>query len=68
MILNSSPVLATSAKAFARSVIFSLGVDHFLVDFLARTATGAATVVLAMLFVGVRIPRRSKAAIRCIRR
>ena len=33
MILNSTPVLATSIKAFVRSVLFSLGVDHALMDF-----------------------------------
>ena len=64
MTLNSTPVVATSIKAFARSVLFSLGVDHVLMDFLAHTAIGAATVLLAILFVGIRIPRRSKAAIR----
>jgi hypothetical protein len=64
MTLIATPVLATSIKAFARSVLFSLGVDHVLMDFLAHTAIGAATVLLALLFVGIRIPRRSKAAIR----
>ena len=64
MTLNSTPVVATSLKAFVRSVLFSLGVDHVLMDFLAHTAIGAATVLLAILFVGIRIPRRSKAAIR----
>lgn len=59
-----APILATSAKAFVRSLLFSLGVDHALMDFLAHTAVGAATVLLAILFVGVRIPRRSKTAIR----
>ena len=43
MILNSTPILATSAKAFARSLLFSLGVDHTLIEFLANTAIGAAT-------------------------
>ena len=67
MILNSTPVLATSIKAFARSVLFSLGLDHLLVDFLAHTAMGAATVLLALLFA-VRIPHRSKTTMRCITR
>ena len=62
MTLIATPVLATSIKAFARSVLFSLGVDHVLIDFLAHTAMGALTVVLAILFVRVRIPR-SKSAI-----
>ncbi len=63
MTLIATPVLATSIKAFARSILFSLGVDHVLIDFLAHTAMGALTVVLAILFVRVRIPRRSKSAI-----
>jgi hypothetical protein len=68
MILNSTPVLATSIKAFARSVLFSLGVDHALIDFLSDVATGAATVLLAGVFGGIRIPRRSKVAILCTTR
>ena len=64
MILNSTPVLATSAKAFARCLLFSMGVDQVLIDFLANIAIGAATVLLALLYVGARIPRRSKVAIR----
>ena len=62
MTLIATPVLATSIKAYARSVLISLGEDNVLMDFLAHTAMGAATVLLAILFVRVRIPRRSKAA------
>jgi hypothetical protein len=57
MILNSTPILATSAKAFARSLFFFLGIDHTLIEFLANTAIGAAIVFLALLYVGLRIPR-----------
>jgi hypothetical protein len=64
MTLNSAPILATSAKAFARSLLFSLGVGHVLIGFLAYTAIGAATVLLALLYVGLRIPRCSEDAIR----
>jgi len=58
--LNSTPVLASSVKAFVRSVLFSVGMDHLLMDFLAHSAIGAATVLLAVLFAGIRIPRRSR--------
>ncbi|MFZ0862527.1 MAG: hypothetical protein WAN76_26500 [Candidatus Sulfotelmatobacter sp.] len=64
MTLVSTPVLATSAKALTRSLLFALGIDHVLIDFLGRAAIGDATVLLALLFVGIRLPRRSKAAIR----
>jgi hypothetical protein len=68
MILNSTPVLTTSIKAFARSVLFSVGTDHVLMDFLLDVGIGAATALFAVLFAGIRIPRRSKAAIRSIMR
>jgi len=61
--LNSTPALATFIKAFACSVLFSLGVDHALMDFLSDVAIGAGTVLAAVVFAGIRLPRRSKAAI-----
>jgi uncharacterized membrane protein len=54
-------LLATSLKAAARSLLLSLGMDHALLDFLANTAIGAATVLFAILFVSLRIPRRRSA-------
>jgi hypothetical protein len=56
------PLLATSLKAATRSLLLTLGVDHALLDFLADTAIGAATVLIAILFVSLRIPRRRSAA------
>jgi len=41
-----------------------MGLDHVLIDFLARAAVGAGTVLLVILFVGIGIPRRSAAVIR----
>lgn len=41
-----------------------MGLDHVLVDFLARTATGAASVLLLILLVGLSIPRRAPVAVR----
>ena len=64
MILNSTPVLATSVKALTRSLLFSLGVDHVLIDFLANVAIGAAAVLFAFLYVGARIPVRLKGTTR----
>jgi hypothetical protein len=60
MSLTPIPLLATSLKSLTRSLLFSLGLDHALIDFLALTALGAATVLLAILFVGIGIPRRSR--------
>ncbi len=45
-------------EPLARSLLLSLGLDHALIDFLALTAIGAATVLLAILAVAIRIPRR----------
>jgi hypothetical protein len=55
-------LLATSLKAATRSLLLSLGMDHALIDFLANTAVGAATVLLAILFVALRIPDRRSAS------
>ena len=41
-----------------------MGLDHVLVDFLARTATGAASVLLLILFVGLSMPRRATVTVR----
>ena len=53
-----SPFLATSLKALTRATLISLGMDHVLFEFLARAIAG----VLAILFVGIRIPRRQSSA------
>jgi hypothetical protein len=42
-----------------RSFLLSLGFDHLFIDFLAHTAVGAAGVLMAILFVGLRTRRRS---------
>jgi hypothetical protein len=54
--MPSTPIahLAASIKALARSVLFSLGVDHVLIDFLTCAAIGAATVLITIFIVGVR--------------
>lgn len=49
MSLTSIHFVATSLKSLTRSLLFSLGLDHALIDFLAHTAVGAATVLLAIL-------------------
>jgi hypothetical protein len=58
MPLTPRPFLAHSLQALTRSALFSLGLDHALIDFLTHTAVGAVTVLLAILFVGMRVPRR----------
>ncbi len=57
-----TPLLATSLKAVTRSLLLSLGMDHALIDFLIPSAVGAATVLLAILLVAIRIPRRRSAS------
>ena len=54
----------TSLKAVTGSILWSMGLDHTLVEFLVSAAFGAATVLLVIIFVGVGIPRRSPARIR----
>lgn len=49
----------TCLGILARSLLLSLGFDSLLIDFLAHTAVGAAGVLLAILFVGIRTRRRS---------
>lgn len=55
------PCLATYREPLARALLLSLGLDHALIDFLALTALGAVTVLLAILAVAIRIPRRQSA-------
>jgi hypothetical protein len=55
------PYLATSIEALTRSFLLALGVDHALIDFLARIAIGALAVLLTILFLAIRIPRRQPA-------
>ena len=54
----------TSIKAAAHSILWSMGLDHTLIEFLVSAAIGAATVLLVIIFVGVGIPRRSPVGIR----
>jgi len=56
----------TSLKALIRCILLSMGLDHVLVDFLLRTAAGAAGVLAVIAFVGIRIPKRSAMAARRI--
>lgn len=57
--LTARPLIATYAQGLARAVFLALGLDHALIDFLAHVAVGAVTVLFAILFVAIRIPRRS---------
>jgi hypothetical protein len=68
MSLTPSPFLLTSLKASTRSLLFPLGIDLALIDFLAHAAIGAGTVLLAILFVSIRVPRRFSSASRDTRR
>jgi len=55
---QARPLLTNYLETLARSLLFSLGLDHALIDFLAYTAVGAAAVLLAILVLALRIPRR----------
>ena len=63
-----SKLPVTSLKALIRSILLSMGLDHVLIDFLLRTAAGAASVLAVIAFVGIRIPKRSIIAARRISR
>jgi hypothetical protein len=68
MSLAPSPFLLTSLKPSTRSLLFALGIDLALIDFLAHAAIGVGAVLLAILFGGIRVPRRCSSAIRHTRR
>ncbi len=55
------PFLATHLELLTRALLLSLRLDHALIDFLALTAFGAATVLLAIFVVAIRVPRRQSA-------
>ena len=57
--LPARPPLATYAQALARSILLALGLDHAPIDFLTHAAVGAVTVMVAALFIAIRIPRGS---------
>ena len=62
---NFRPSLGvTSIKAAAHSILWFMGLDHTLIEFLVSAAVGAATVLLVIIFLGVGIPRRSPVGIR----
>ena len=63
-----SSLAVTSLKAVTGSILWSMGLDHTLIEFLVSAAVGAATVLLVIIFVGVGIPRRAPAGIRRQRR
>lgn len=56
MTFRLSPL--TCAGTVTRSFLVSLGFDHLFIDFLERTAIGAAAVLVAIMFVGMRTRRR----------
>ena len=58
---TATALLANSLESLTRSLLLSLGLDHALIDFLALTAIGAATVLLAIFLVAIHLPRRRSA-------
>jgi hypothetical protein len=61
MPFTSNPLLAAYLKAFARSVLVSLGLDHVLIDFLENAAVGTVSVLVVIFFVALPIPHRQSA-------
>lgn len=59
-----SRLTVTSLNALIRSILLSMGLDHVLIDFLLRTAAGAASVLAVIALAGIRIPKRSVIAAR----
>ena len=41
-----------------------MGLDHVLIDFFARAAAGAASVLMVIFIVGLGLPRRAESPIR----
>jgi len=45
-----------------------MGLDHVLIDFFARAAAGAASVLMVIFIIGLGMPRRAESAVRRNRR
>jgi hypothetical protein len=52
-------LLVMSLRSLAGSILFLMGLDDVLFEFLLRAAIGAASVLLLIAFVGVRLPKRA---------
>jgi hypothetical protein len=61
-------LIVTSLKATIRSILWCMGLDHVLIDFFARAAAGAASVLMVIFLIGLGIPRRAESPIRRNRR
>ena len=61
-------LIVTSLKATFRSILWCMGLDHVLIDFCARAAAGAASVLMIIFIVGLGIPRRAESPVRRNRR
>lgn len=57
-------ILVTTLEASFRSILLCMGLDHVLIDFFARAAAGAASVLMVIFIVGLGLPRRAESPIR----
>jgi hypothetical protein len=57
-------LIVTSLKATIRSILWCMGLDHVLIDFFARAAAGAASVLMVIFLIGLGIPRRAESPVR----
>ena len=60
-------LIVMSLKSLAGSILFLMGMDEVLIDFLVRAAIGAGTVLVVLGFLGLGIPRSSSLPHRRIR-
>jgi len=57
-------ILVTTLQASFRSILLCMGLDHVLIDFFARAAAGAASVLMVIFIVGLGLPRRAESPVR----
>ena len=60
-------LLVMSLRSAIASILFLMGLDDVLFDFLLRAAIGAASVLLLIAFVGFRLPKRAEVTRRHLR-
>lgn len=57
-------LMVTSLKALIRTIFFLMGLDHTLIEFFSRAATGLASVLMIIFAAGPGVPRRAACVVR----
>ncbi len=60
----SASLLVTTLRPLVRSILFAMGLDQVVVDFLMCAGIGAATVLLVILCAGISIPGHAPVPVR----